>query len=276
MPKVFVSYSHKDLQFVNRLCSDLRAEHEVVVDRAAIVPDIPLIEQIAAYIDTRDFFIPVISHSSVRSPWVRREISLALQRSIQRGVSVVPIIIGDVDPTSLIAHIPYVRFPVTGSKRYMNALARFLGLIRRASIVSNNMVLRNFTSWGNITVSPVGDFGLVLHSDGDTLGASGLVYDRPMHITGFSKIVLHIDHSKQSDFTGFKPHTSKMLKLEIDDRPISPSSAVALNDDDPTYIHAKDGDVEYEIPANVRERGYLEKLQIVFGRGRINDLHIAC
>ena len=276
MPKVFVSYSHTDSDFVNRLCSDLSTEHEVAVDKIAIVPDVPLIQQISAYIDTRDFFIPVISHTSVKSPWVEREIALAFERSIHRGISIIPVIIDDVGITSLVAHIPYVQFSTSDDKHYMDAIVRLLALLRRSPVVSGHIVLRNFSVWGSITSSQVGDFGVVLKSSQDSLGASGLVYDHPVHLTGFSKIVIHIEGSHKSDFTGFRPHSPKMLKLQIDDRPILAANSAVRSDDDPTFVLGHDGDIEYGIPTKVRERGYLKKLELVFGRGHINDLHVDC
>jgi len=115
---------------------------------------------------------------------------------------------------------------------------------------------------------------VVLNSNGDSLGASGLVYDHPVHVAGLSKIVLHIEASKNSDFTGFNPQSSKMLKLQIDDRPILAANSAARSDDDMTFVLGQDGDIEYDIPTDVRERGYLKKLEIVFGRGHIDDLHI--
>jgi hypothetical protein len=48
------------------------------------------------------------------------------------------------------------------------------------------------------------------------------------------------------------------------------------SDDDPTFVLGHDGDIEYGIPTKVRERGYLKKLELVFGRGHINDLHVDC
>ena len=273
--KIFVSYSHGDSVFVKRLCVDLRTEHEVTVDTTSLVPDVPLIQQISALIDSGDIFIPVISHASMKSVWVSRALSLAFQNSTQRGILVVPVIIDDVDPTSLISHIPYVRFIIDDTTQYMNAFEQLMNILRRSPIVSRHIVLRNFSSWGNISIQHTADYGVIVRSDGDTQGASGLVYHHPIYITGFSLIALHVEGSQESDFAGFYPHTSKMLKLQMDDRPISPLN-ISTDVDDPGYISAQDGDIEYAIPTSLRERGYLKKLEIVFGRGRVNGLRFVC
>jgi hypothetical protein len=158
----------------------------------------------------------------------------------------------------------------------MKAFTRLLLFIRRSPIIAGHIVLERFSPWGNMAVTCNEDYSVILQSEGDTKGASGLVYHHPLYITGFSKIIVSANNSAASDFSGFHPGTSKMLKLQVDDVPIFPSNDISINEDDRGYARAQDGDIEYEIPTNIRERGYLKKLELVFGRGQYNDLQVAC
>lgn len=52
MEKLFISYCHKDAAFVDRLVKDLHSEYKIWIDKLKVQPSIPLLEQIAANIDT--------------------------------------------------------------------------------------------------------------------------------------------------------------------------------------------------------------------------------
>ena len=136
---------------------------------------------------------------------------------------------------------------------------------------ARQLLVEQRTRLGNAIRGHLSELGIVAAK-----GAAGLVYHHPLYITGFSKIIVHVGNSAASYFSGFYPHTSKMLKLQMDDLPVLPSHGVPTNKDDQGYVPARDGDIEYEIPASIRERGYLRKLEVVFGRSHINGLRFAC
>lgn len=273
MSKIFVSYSHKDGNFVSKLTSGLERDHEVSIDGVIIVPDIPLIEQISAYIDTCNYFLPVISRNSVESVWVKREIALAYDKSLARESLLIPVIVGRTKVPRYLAAIHYIRFHMPNRPPSFNkCLGNLLELIRRSPIISGNLVLGQFVIWGKISVRHEGEFGLRVKSQGVPTGASGLCFDKPLYLTGFSKVILTISGSTASDFTGWSRVSPKMLKLEIDGIPVPTRQAILRARDDEDYIKPTDGSIEFELPLVNREKGFARKLEIVFGKGRINGL----
>lgn len=78
----FISYSHNDMQFVDRLCDDLD-EHEVKYwrDKKGILPGEYLDTKIEEALQTCTHFLVVISNASTKSTYVRDEIAYAQDRS---------------------------------------------------------------------------------------------------------------------------------------------------------------------------------------------------
>jgi DNA-binding response OmpR family regulator len=98
-PFVFVSYSHADCGFVDKLVSDLTASgHSLWIDRAEIQIGDSLIDRISRALQKVDYVLAIISRASVRSSWVRHELKLAMSREIEGGrVIVLPAIIEDIE-----------------------------------------------------------------------------------------------------------------------------------------------------------------------------------
>jgi len=99
MSKIFLSHSHADKSFVQRIVADLRHKgHVVWFDEAEIKIGDSLIENLREGIDNVDYVIAVISKSSIQSEWVKRELDVAMNIEIeQKEVFVLPILIDDVD-----------------------------------------------------------------------------------------------------------------------------------------------------------------------------------
>lgn len=99
MSKVFLSHSHEDKLFVQRLATDLRHKgHIVWIDEAEIKVGDSLIEKIREGINNVDYVVAVISQSSIQSEWVKRELDVAINIEIeQKKVFVLPILIDNVD-----------------------------------------------------------------------------------------------------------------------------------------------------------------------------------
>ena len=99
MANVFFSYSHKDKAFVKRLVSDLKEVGvRVWIDEAEIKLGESLIDKIRAAIDRMEFVVAILSESSVNSPWVRKELDIAMNQEIEgRRIKVLPLMIGDVE-----------------------------------------------------------------------------------------------------------------------------------------------------------------------------------
>ena len=97
---VFISHSHEDGEFVERLAKDL--QHALGGEDLAWYDHAPTglkggdewWSEIRKQLDTRPVFIPVLSPASMRSPWVNDEIDMAWPRrhSHLRRVRVIPVL----------------------------------------------------------------------------------------------------------------------------------------------------------------------------------------
>jgi transcriptional regulator with XRE-family HTH domain len=106
---LFISHNRVDRPFVRRISRELRKRGVPYwLDEAEILPGDSLIEKIAAGITEMDYVLCFISEDSIKSSWVKKEISIALSREIEgRQVRVVPAMIGNVQARDLRRDIPY-------------------------------------------------------------------------------------------------------------------------------------------------------------------------
>lgn len=94
MPKLFVSYSHEDSQFVDRLTEDLEfaTELDLSIDKRCLKPGDSL-TKIFGEIGESDFLMPIISQHSIKSSWCQKELRIAIVREIEESsFKVIPII----------------------------------------------------------------------------------------------------------------------------------------------------------------------------------------
>jgi len=92
-PVVFLSHSHIDKPFVRSLAARLRKRGiDVWLDEAEIRVGDALLETLRDSIRKVDFVLMVLSPSSVRSSWVRRELKVALSNRSRRRVNVLPLL----------------------------------------------------------------------------------------------------------------------------------------------------------------------------------------
>lgn len=124
MSGVFISYSHKDRPFVERLAIDLKAKGlNLWYDQWELKVGDSLVDKINYGIKSQDFLIIVLSKSSVKSEWVRRELNAALIKELQeRRVVIFPIVIEDCDIPPLLSDKVYADF--RGS--YLSGLNKLL------------------------------------------------------------------------------------------------------------------------------------------------------
>lgn len=109
---VFISYSSKDRDFVLRLYESLRlAKLEVFFDEKElrVGDDIPA--SLEAALTNATTVIYVMSSSSLKSKWVREELSIAKMRTAsEEGLRILPVLIEDVDIPTGVSHIKYADF----------------------------------------------------------------------------------------------------------------------------------------------------------------------
>lgn len=99
MSSIFLSHSHADKSFVDKIASDLRkGGYYVWTDDAEIKIGDSLIDKIREGINKVAYVGAVISKNSISSEWVKREIEIALTQEIEgKKVKVLPILLDNVD-----------------------------------------------------------------------------------------------------------------------------------------------------------------------------------
>jgi hypothetical protein len=112
MEKVFISYSHGDARFCDRLVMDLRASDvPATYDKWLLRVGDSIIQKIAAEVSEADKVNALLSPASVESNWVKRELALAMTGEVNTGgVKVLPALIGDCELPHMLADKLYADF----------------------------------------------------------------------------------------------------------------------------------------------------------------------
>jgi len=97
--KIFISYTHSDRDFAERLAKSLHeAGEDVWWDKWEIQAGDSLIKKIFEEgLSTAAAFVVVISPQSVKSKWVRQELDVATVRRIEGVTKIIPVVIGDAE-----------------------------------------------------------------------------------------------------------------------------------------------------------------------------------
>ncbi len=128
---IFLSHSHKDRSFTSRLAADLTKEGvRVWLDEAELRVGDSLIERLGTAIAETDYLGVVLTRHSVRSAWVRKEVSIALTQEVHsRRVRVLPILAGKCSVPTFLRNKVYA--DLSTSVRYDSGLPRLLKLLGR-------------------------------------------------------------------------------------------------------------------------------------------------
>jgi ligand-binding sensor domain-containing protein len=108
LKQIFISYSHSDKEFVNRLTIDLKnAGMDVWIDEKEIKVGESISQKVEEGISNCDFFCLIISKHSFKSNWVEREYRTAFnaQLSSSRTPRIFPLLIQDVELPLLLKDI---------------------------------------------------------------------------------------------------------------------------------------------------------------------------
>ncbi|TGL45675.1 toll/interleukin-1 receptor domain-containing protein [Leptospira meyeri] len=126
MSSVFLSHNSIDKPFVRTLAERLSNDGILVwLDEAEINIGDSLIERISSGIEEMDFVAAIISQNSITSPWVQKEISLAMNKEIKgKKVAVLPILIDNSKLPASIADKLYADFtdPTKFDDSYQNLI----------------------------------------------------------------------------------------------------------------------------------------------------------
>jgi tetratricopeptide (TPR) repeat protein len=128
---IFISFSHRDSTLVERLAAALRsAGAEVWYDEPSLMAGDAWVSVLQQAIERASIFVVVLTPSSVVSPWVQREIGLAL--TLQRREPdriIVPIEVGEVEIPLLLESYLRIRYdPNKPFDNLVNPLIRALDL----------------------------------------------------------------------------------------------------------------------------------------------------
>lgn len=94
MTTLFLSHSSKDKFFVRKLAEKL-IEYgvKVWIDEAEIKVGDSLLEKISAGVKDSDYLVVVLSHNSIESNWVQKELQMAMGREILGTKVILPLLI---------------------------------------------------------------------------------------------------------------------------------------------------------------------------------------
>jgi len=111
--KIFISYNHRDRQFVHRLDGDLRSRSLVVfLDERDIEVGQSITQRVSEEIEASSHLAVVLSTNSINSRWVQREVNSALmiQLSNDKDITILPLILDDCDIPLLLRDIKRADF----------------------------------------------------------------------------------------------------------------------------------------------------------------------
>ncbi len=109
---LFISYSHQDEEFVNRLVACLLEERvSIWWDRIGIKVGESLLEKIQGAIAEADYLAVVLSRASVASAWCREELNAGLMRQLsEKRVVVLPLLIEECERPQFLRDKKYADF----------------------------------------------------------------------------------------------------------------------------------------------------------------------
>src|ERR1017187_6753984 len=125
-PRVFISYSHADSEFANKLAADLHATGiDVWIDKWKINIGESIVGRINDGIHKSDFLIVVLSNQSVSSRWVLEELNAATVRNVEleKGAFILPVLIEDCPIPELLRHRKYADFRADASSAFRALVA---------------------------------------------------------------------------------------------------------------------------------------------------------
>mgnify|MGYP001317804711 CR=1 FL=1 len=140
MKTVFVSYSHEDSDFVERLIIDLRASQiSATYDKWLLNVGDSIIDKIAQAVTNADGVIAILSPNSVQSNWVKKELALAMTGEIERqGVTLFPAMIGDCTVPAVLSDKLYADF----RKNYYDGLRSLVKALCPGFYASHQFIQR--------------------------------------------------------------------------------------------------------------------------------------
>lgn len=110
-PRVFISHSSGDKDFVRLVTTELRDRAiDAWFDKEQILVGDDVLEKLGEGLQTMDFLVFVVSRKALRSRWVDRELKFAARKEIEnKQILILPFIIDDTLSTKLPWYIQHLR-----------------------------------------------------------------------------------------------------------------------------------------------------------------------
>src|SRR5689334_403363 len=124
MPKIFISYSHKDRNFVRYLQQDLVARlPEIQMSYDMLIPaGESWAEAVTAQIEQADIVLVVLSPDYLNSGWAIQELNVALESRLHANARIISLLLRPCNPTGFLSMVTWVDF----TEDYEEALARLI------------------------------------------------------------------------------------------------------------------------------------------------------
>lgn len=127
IPKVFISYSNQDKNFVKRLTRDLngfRIEVWSYEEKIKVGDSIP--DKVGEGLIENQFFAIVLSNNSIKSSWVKKELNSAMMMECdEKKIHILPILKEDCEIPPLIKEKAYADF----TNNYVKGLSQLLEVL---------------------------------------------------------------------------------------------------------------------------------------------------
>jgi hypothetical protein len=150
MRKLFISYSHKDAEFAQRLADDLRKEDIVVwIDSTQIKVGDSMVDRISKGLRQHDYFVPVFSPAYFESPWCKKELLIAIKMDIEKKASLLPALLRTCDKPKITSDKIYADFRASYNDGYSSLVAAIRNAKKNRSAanfadVTDELVIGNF------------------------------------------------------------------------------------------------------------------------------------
>jgi hypothetical protein len=110
--KIFISYSHKNRDFADKLVRDLNfSDVPATYDKWLLNVGDSIIQKISEFVQAADQVIAILSKDSVDSNWVKKELAIAMTGEIEnKKIKVLPIVIDNCNLPAMLSDKLYVNF----------------------------------------------------------------------------------------------------------------------------------------------------------------------
>lgn len=127
-PKLFLSHSSADKEFVDRLAMELHNKDlRIWYDKWEIKVGDSIVDRINEGLGAADHLVIVLSQASVASPWVREELNAATIRRIKEGGAyILPVLIQPCEIPPLLSHLRYADFQASWETGLHDLLAAII------------------------------------------------------------------------------------------------------------------------------------------------------